>query len=212
MLKVAVIGGGAAGLAAVSYLIREGPNVHVTLFEERTEFGGVWTNQSTQTQPNPMYDGLQTNVPHTLMTFTDHSWPKDTPLFPPHEQVRAYLRSYAEEKLLKSPQLTHHLGIRVVRLRKSSPAGWKISARGLFIRLADRFDKVVIAAGNYNDPFITEAEPGRQEWVRRGKLIMHSSEYKDAASFAGKVSLLSRTATRHHYPILTYSSEGTRCR
>lgn len=185
MTRVAVIGGGAAGLAAVSYLINE-PGVEVTLFEERSEYGGVWTNQATNTQPNPMYDGLETNVPHTLMTFTDQKWPRNTPMFPPHEDVRTYLRTYAEEKLLGSDQLIHFLCQRVAEVCYIR-GKWKITTEGTYVNLQDSFDRVVIAAGNYSDPYITDEEPGRTAWLQSGYPIFHSSRFKDAEFFTDKV-------------------------
>lgn len=188
MIYVAVIGGGAAGLAAVSYLTRE-EGIHVTLFEERSEFGGVWTNQSTTTQPSPMYEGLETNVPHTMMTFTDHQWPRDTPVFPPHEQVRTYLRTYAQIKVENesSANITYYRGQKVVDLRQLPSGQWKIKTKSNYIGLEDMWDAVVVAAGNYNDPHITDPELGREAWLQCGYLIMHSSSFTNAECFTDKV-------------------------
>ncbi|CZT16139.1 uncharacterized protein RCC_01980 [Ramularia collo-cygni] len=188
MLSVAVIGGGAAGLAAVSYLLRE-KDIHVTLFEERSGFGGVWTNQSTSTQPNPMYDGLETNVPHTLMTFTGHHWPRNTPVFPPHDQVLSYLRTYTA-RIRDPTRSTVHLSTKVVELRLASDNTWAITTESLFGRVELSFNAVVIAAGNYSDPHITPDEPGRNVWADRGNHIMHSSEFKNANAFTNKRVLI----------------------
>lgn len=184
--RIAVIGAGAAGLAATSYLLSE--HLHVTLFEDRSEFSGVWTNQGTEAQPNPMYVGLETNVPHTLMTFTDHAWPRTTPLFPPYEYVGTYLRTYAE-KLQGSPDLVCHLSTKVVSLQRVARGQWRIRSDGLTVKMEETFDGVVIAAGNYSQPYMSDGEPGREAWSFDGHLIIHSSQFSRAESFTGQVSL-----------------------
>jgi cation diffusion facilitator CzcD-associated flavoprotein CzcO len=68
-MKVAIIGGGAAGLAA----LRHAPvNAAVTLFEKK-RIGGLWQ------LPGPMYDNLHTNLPYQVMAYPDFPFPNDTP-------------------------------------------------------------------------------------------------------------------------------------
>jgi cation diffusion facilitator CzcD-associated flavoprotein CzcO len=190
--RVAVIGAGAAGLAATSYLLEEG--LEVTLLEERGELGGVWTNTDTATHPNPIYDGLETNVPRTLMTFTDHKWPENTPMFPPDTMVKAYLQSYARNlwTSTNAHNLTYSLNTTVTRLRHGTEnyqRKWKIEAStALYGVWHDSFDAVVVAAGNYTDPYTPDPEPGRRLWEgKHPGTILHSQQYQNSEKFRGKV-------------------------
>lgn len=194
-IHVAVIGAGAAGLAATGYLLEEG--LKVTLFEERHEPGGVWTNTDTMTHPNAIYDGLETNVPRTLMTFTDHKWEESTPIFPPDKDVKQYLQSYYY-KIRGTPKgqrnLTVSFDTKVDKLRHGQDRylpKWKIEASLDSTNMSTQmFDAVVVAAGNYNTPYKPEpAEPGRQLW--EGKYpgtILHSQQYQNPDIFRDKVS------------------------
>jgi cation diffusion facilitator CzcD-associated flavoprotein CzcO len=44
----------------------------------------------------PVYDGLETNIPHPLMQFSDQDFPKGILLFPKHDVILAYLEKYAK--------------------------------------------------------------------------------------------------------------------
>lgn len=198
--RIAVIGAGAAGLAAVSYLLAEG--LQVTLFEERNEAGGVWTGTDRATHTNPIYDGLETNVPHTMMTFTDHKWPTHTPIFPPGDMVKMYLQSYAT-KIRYSPHsqnLTVRLNAEVFRLRhlsENKTMKWKIDCSiDDVAQPTESFDRVVVAVGNYDDPYMPDPEHGRELWERRHPgTILHAQQYQNSTMFENKVSSI--TLYRH---------------
>lgn len=201
--SIAVIGAGAAGLAATSYLLAEG--FRVTLFEERSEPGGVWTRKDTTVHVNPIYDGLETNVPRTLMTFTDHPWRRSARMFPQDRTVKEYLKSYYE-KINNSPEATANLNCQfdttVLKLRRGrdryQPA-WKIESKS---KAGESylwsFDAVVVAGGNYSDPYTPVHEPGRQLWEgRRPGTILHSQQYQNPDKFRNKVCLF-KPAKWHH--------------
>jgi hypothetical protein len=120
--RVAVIGAGAAGLAAARELLREG---HApVVFEQGPEPGGTWVySDAADADPlgrhapssaaaaaghshSSMYAGLRTNLPRELMSFTEFPFTpaamaaagvnsRDARRFPSHEEVLAYLRAYA---------------------------------------------------------------------------------------------------------------------
>jgi thioredoxin reductase len=120
-LSVAVIGAGAAGLAAARELLREGH--HVTVFEQGNQVGGIWVYEESVEddalglQPkrrlhSSMYAGLRTNLPREVMGYLD--FPFDTKFgkniantaeveavdsrrFCSHQEVLRYLEAYAEE-------------------------------------------------------------------------------------------------------------------
>ncbi|KAL7469752.1 hypothetical protein ACHAXS_009998 [Conticribra weissflogii] len=96
-IKVAVIGGGAAGLASARACLRangrfppssssstqselgHGP-LEVTVFEKRTSFGGIWRydddadDRAGVAKNRPMYRNLRTNLPKELMAFREFPW------------------------------------------------------------------------------------------------------------------------------------------
>ncbi|TKA62259.1 hypothetical protein B0A55_11467, partial [Friedmanniomyces simplex] len=177
--NIAVIGAGAAGLAAAKYLLAKG--FRVTVFERKASPGGVWnTAPGNGYWPSPVYEGLETNVPRTLMTLYDHAWPEDASLFPRSEVVRDYLQDYAAGVLrsaLGSTNLRMRMYTAVVDVREATyrkAEYWRIrSSRrclGTEEKVAEEFfDGVVVAIGNYHQPFVPkkynvaewcEAHPG----------------------------------------------------
>ena len=121
--RVAVVGGGAAGLAAARELRAEGHTPVV--FERGNDAGGVWVydprvevDDVTGTDPNrarvhgSMYASLRTNLPRECMGYESFPFTRtfagDDRRFCGHAEVRAYLAAYAE----------HHDIAKDVRLRR----------------------------------------------------------------------------------------------
>lgn len=149
---------------------------------------------------SPVYDHLETNIPHTLMAYTDHPFPTDIPLFPPHGVVREYLHGYARDLEPMLSLQTQVLSISRATATTSTTSSSSVSysgARGWDVRVLDlqtqqerttRFDAVLIASGHYNDPFIPDIE-GLAEFdkVHPG-CVSHSKFYRRPDEYAGKVS------------------------
>ncbi|WRT65333.1 uncharacterized protein IL334_002276 [Kwoniella shivajii] len=146
--------------------------------------------------PSPMYEGLRTNLPHDLMAFRGHPFPKDTPLFPNQELVLKYLQSYAEHYSLK-----RHIrfSTRVERLHlcaQSDQDGvdskhsrrWMIESHSLLTGeyKKEQFDNVVVGNGHYSDGWIPPIKglssfPGQ---------ILHSRFFHKASHYKGKTVLV----------------------
>jgi dimethylaniline monooxygenase (N-oxide forming) len=71
--RVAVIGGGVAGLVSSKVLRQDG--FDVTLFEKEPAVGGVWAASRA-------YPGLRTNNPRETYAFSDFPYPKGADEFP----------------------------------------------------------------------------------------------------------------------------------
>ena len=90
--RVAVVGGGSAGVAAARFLKQAGhkPNI----FETGASFGGVWAEQPTN---NVVYKNLRTNLPKQVMQSPDLDFPASLPSYVDGRALGAYISTYAEK-------------------------------------------------------------------------------------------------------------------
>lgn len=114
--RIAIIGGGAAGLAAARVLTRSHPTWEVRVLERKFALGGVWrydeaTSATTETnsdgtsktrKQHPMYRNLRTNLPKEVMAYREFPWLDDLhknggKSFMTHAQVLEYLQDYAKQ-------------------------------------------------------------------------------------------------------------------
>lgn len=217
-MRIAIIGAGPGGLAAAKYLRAEKAFSAITIFEQRDEVGGVWCYNShnevdedfavphlvpspIMEKPvpiertdgkilfqSPVYDLLETNIPHMLMGYSDWKFPKGTSLFPSHQVVKKYLQDYAEE-LLSS--IVFHTQVIDVRLRNEETPndGWKVSVQDLRtqLRSTHEFDAVVVASGHYNDHYIPDVV-GLREWKKAyPDSISHSKHFRLPEQYKNQV-------------------------
>ncbi|EEU36042.1 uncharacterized protein NECHADRAFT_53067 [Fusarium vanettenii 77-13-4] len=208
--RVAVIGAGASGLAALRYLLAEKKFTYVQAFEQRATPGGVWNYTSLAKEEKfhvprehpsshpdeaikvedgkrfefitPVYEQLETNIPHTLMNFTDKKFPVGTPLFPSHETVLRYLKGYAED--VKS---YIQFQSQVLDVRRLAGA-WEIEVLDLRTDQVSRteFDAVLVASGHFNDPYVPNI-PGLVEFDQAHPgVVVHSKFYRRPDTYVGK--------------------------
>ncbi|MCJ1398947.1 hypothetical protein MMC11_002148 [Xylographa trunciseda] len=125
--RIAIVGGGPAGVAAAKYLIAEKCFETIDIYEQQATTGGAWNYSELssenpidvpQTNPDqpldqpswrgqgkasipvftsPMYDRLETNIPKPLMSYSDTPFPPKSQLFPHRDVVTDYLERYAKE-------------------------------------------------------------------------------------------------------------------
>lgn len=138
---------------------------------------------------SPVYDNLETNIPHGLMSYSDLAFPDATPLFPEHQTVLAYLQRYgrAVEHLVR-------FGTQVRDVRKiqteEGQSIWQLESRDIKSGEVStmRYDAVIAASGHYSDPFVPDV-PGIAEFeAAHPESIIHSKFYRRPEQFAGKVS------------------------
>lgn len=163
---VAVIGAGAAGLAATRELVARGYTV--TCFDRDDRVGGHWNHD---------YEALHLITPKSTSTFRDFPQPADYPAYPSRDQVIAYLRSFAERF-----DLLRHIELRttVVDVRPSGSGnglnGWQVE---LGTGETRSFDAVVVANGHLHRPHVPEL-PGDFA----GK-VLHSVDYRNTGDLDG---------------------------
>ena len=191
--SVAVVGAGAAGLASVRALRREG--LAVTAFEARPEAGGTWVLEAgTRGAQSSLYDSLRTNLPRELMGFQELPFtgaPGTSP-YCGHREVRQYLEAYAARFDLKR---SIRFGERVVSARRvtrgrgGGGAGWRleIDAGGERGAYQEIFDALMVCNGHYTEArFPAEAAACESFTAADGCSQTHSHEYREPGCFRGK--------------------------
>ncbi|CAN1333360.1 Flavin-containing monooxygenase FMO GS-OX-like 3 [Linum perenne] len=199
--SVAVIGAGAAGLAAARELRREGHKV--VIFEKSNQVGGIWV-YTPESEPDPMsldptrkiihtslYASLRTNLPREVMGFREYPFTarpdsRDPRRFPAHREVMLYLQDYAREFGIEEMVRFER---EVVKVRFTA-TNWEVRSRsckeddGSFDD--ESYDAVVVCNGHYTEVRVAEI-PGIQSW--RGKQ-MHSHNYRTPEPFRNRVVVM----------------------
>jgi cation diffusion facilitator CzcD-associated flavoprotein CzcO len=165
--SVVVIGGGAAGLAALHQLLRAG--LEATLLEKCNHIGGIWKNSVESQQ---IYDSLVTNLPKEIMAF-DRNNPF-TSSFAASSFCR-YLEEYALNNCL---MCSITLERNVLDVRKTYHPDFCRRVREVFYENSkDKTmicDAVVVCNGHYNKTNYPKI-PGRDFFLGN---IMHFQQYK----------------------------------
>ena len=146
--RVIVIGCGWSGLAAAKTYLEIDPTIDLTILDDDTSVGGVWSKSR-------IYPGLIANSPNGLFEFSDLSMvDAQHPKFQlvPGDQVSSYLEGYAREHdLLRRVKF----GRKVVRaVRNASEAargagGWRLYTQGGEVWDCD---KLMVSAGLFTKP------------------------------------------------------------
>src|SRR5687768_9661717 len=101
--RVAVVGAGPAGIAALRALTRAG--FDAVAFERGSRIGGVWTLED---RPTAAYRSLHLITSRPRTEFAEHPMPDGTPDYPSRDAVGAYLESYVERfELWERIRLSH---------------------------------------------------------------------------------------------------------
>ncbi|KAL8678491.1 MAG: hypothetical protein Q9186_005161 [Xanthomendoza sp. 1 TL-2023] len=211
--NVAVIGAGPSGLATAKFLLAENPSLDVVVYEQRKNVGGVWNytplnphrqlamiegtideaiDAVTANLPDlntPMYENLETNLPHMLMQFSDAPFPAGTQLFPSRQVVLQYLQEYANDIM---PLIRFDHEVVDVRPKSSKQmTGWEVTVEDVKrLKKVESFDAVAVASGHCDWPLLPAIE-GLDAWSRQfPESLHHSVSYKNAETFVDKRILL----------------------
>ncbi|KAI1772837.1 FAD/NAD(P)-binding domain-containing protein [Hypoxylon cercidicola] len=213
--RVAVIGSGPSGLASAKHLLAE-KFQKIDVFEKQSEVGGVWyysakpsgtisiphvdsedspiyapgkdgDSKGKPVFPSPMYDDLYTNIPHTLMRYSDLAFREGCEIFPTRQDVQEYLVRYARDvrHLIKfSTQVTN------VALRQDQGRDqWDVRAKDLLTgeETQETYDAVVVASGHYSMPYIPDYIENIAEFnAAYPGVISHAKLYRNAEPYRGK--------------------------
>lgn len=153
--RVAVIGAGPAGLAALRALTRAG--IDAVAFERGARVGGVWTLED---RPTAAYSSLHLITSRARTEFAEHPMPAGTPDYPSRDAVGRWLEDYAEAFDLDG---RIRLDTEVTAARRSRDGqGWEVeTATGD----PERFDLLVVASGHNDVPaWPSPAYPGAEDF------------------------------------------------
>jgi hypothetical protein len=115
-----------------------------------------------------------------MMNFSTHPIPSDLPLFPRHDQILSYLRTYADD-------LRHLItfNAHISHITSTSSGGWNLTFSTA--HAPQTYDALVIASGHYNTPYIPSL---RGLDTRAPSQIQHSLNFRTPLSYHNKKTLL----------------------
>lgn len=160
-LRVAVIGAGAAGLAALQVLREAG--LEPDGFERTDRVGGHWHTD---------YDALHLITSRDVSGFAGFPMPSDYPVYPSRDQMCAYLGAFADHHGLREHIRFDTEVTALHPLPGPGPRGshgWELTAGGT----TRRYDAVLVANGHLWSPSVPDV-PGRFDGV-----TLHSSRYRN---------------------------------
>ncbi|NP_001171913.1 flavin-dependent monooxygenase FMO3 precursor [Bombyx mori] len=191
MVRVCVIGAGAAGVCAARHLLVEPCVDHVDIFEQASQLGGTWVYTEKVGYDDfglpihsSMYKSLRTNLPKEIMGFPDFPVPESEKSYLPAKEMLSFLQLYADKhQVTDRINFNHHVNLVIP---KAGPSGelWDVSFKNLLNGESEtrEYDYVFVCNGHYNTPFIPNI-PGLKEF--QGD-VMHSHDYRVPEIFSGK--------------------------
>jgi hypothetical protein len=170
-VRLAIVGAGPAGLAALRALTARG--FDAVALERRPCIGGVWALHDDE-RPTAAYRSLHLITSRDRTAFAELPMPDGTPDYPSRDAIGRYLEAYADRFGL-------HDRIRLergVRRAERRDGGWELE---LDTGERERFDALVVANGHNEEPQWPEP-PYPGEFAGRE---LHAFDYADAEDFRG---------------------------
>lgn len=207
--KIAIIGGGPAGLAAAKSLAMEPVSFSsIVVYERGDDVGGLWNYNNTSKQqmrppiPSTRSDGrekwsgdgspfilsmhrhLETNLQVKLMEFSNV--PFEGRDFPNRHRVYNYLKQYSAS-LGSGVNLKFRTNVECVN---KDGGYWHVTATGPQGKSVSKYDAVIVCNGHFELPFIPEVL-GLSEWSTKDPvLVSHARYFVDSEVYRGKRVLI----------------------
>lgn len=203
MTRIAVIGAGPCGLAALHAFEQarlDGVDVgEVVCFEKQSDWGGLWnytwrTGLDEHGDPvhGSMYRYLWSNGPKECLEFSDYTFDEHfggpIPSFPPREVLYDYITGRAKKSNVRQ-FIAFDTAVRRVSFDDRTQMfsleleSWETGESAV---RTETFDYVLVATGHFSTPNMPEY-PGFASFPGR---ILHSHDFRDAVEFAGKNLLI----------------------
>jgi hypothetical protein len=170
--RIAVIGAGCSGLAALKVLAENGLT-NLTCFEKNGQIGGNWVYTAGEGHSS-VCETTHIISSKWLSRFSDFPMPEDYPDYPSHQQVLAYFQQYAQRFDLER---FVRFNAEVARAEKIENERWKLILRD---GTSEEFDYLLIANGHH-------AVPRHPAWAADFKgQYFHSHQFKNNRGLEGK--------------------------
>ncbi|KAI0049947.1 FAD/NAD-P-binding domain-containing protein [Auriscalpium vulgare] len=197
--RIAIIGAGTGGIAALRTLVRVLPEEltcgwEVVVFEQRRDIGGVWLPDPNPPRPpelpeTPLYGHLRTNGPHPTMTMPNFPFKPYTDLFPHHSLVWQYHQDIVHHWNLSSYFRLNHEVTQTRWVGTSEAGKWRVQGRNHEQNksFTSEFDHLIVATGHAHYPHEPDIE-GLYEWnaAAPNRTVVHSIYFRDPADYNGK--------------------------
>ncbi|KAI9764135.1 MAG: hypothetical protein M1840_008695 [Geoglossum simile] len=196
--RVAIIGGGPAGLAAAATLLRSHTpgTFQPTIFEASSSVGGMWPCEADGDRPHTVYGRMPTNLSKFTVNFSDFAWESvgdidqsrghgGAPMFPKAWQVGRYLAAYSRKHGLESCVRLDCRVTSAVRGMFGDGKRWRVKWEMGYNKDAvhtpelasEDFHFLVVASGFFSRRFETGIE-GLDDRTREKLHVTHTSEIK----------------------------------
>ncbi|XP_039265985.2 flavin-containing monooxygenase 5-like [Styela clava] len=190
VLRVAVIGAGASGLAAIKCCLDE--SLVPTCFEKSDGIGGLWRFDEKPTPGRAgVYRSTTINTSKELLAYSTFPPPADFPNFMHHSKLYQYMKLYAEEYGLKR---CIQFNIEVISVEKTvnfdKNDQWNVTTKTWNskeqreIERTEVFDAVMVCTGHHaypNNP--AENIHGYETFQGR---VTHGHDYRDHKPFENR--------------------------
>lgn len=170
--RVAIIGAGSSGSCAAKYAAENG--LVPTVFERAATPGGLWA--SSAHNKTAVWENLSANISHYSMSFSDLSYPADTPIIPGLKDVYNYLLAFIKEFDLEKYIRTNTKVVSVSQQDETKK--WVVKSKSLLNggdneTTTEIFDYLIVASGLHSKPKMPSF-PGIEKF---NGTIMHSSNF-----------------------------------
>lgn len=192
-MKVIIIGGGPAGLAAAKALGKEPGNFEIDLYEIQPQVGGLWNYVPENKNGKPssvnngyvtgIYREMETNITKDIMQYNGYPFPEETEVFPTRGEVAEYLHEFSNTIV----NVKIHLNSEVTKAKKVD-GRWQVEVHNYDSgkNRSSEYDALIVANGHFRTPFFPLVE-GLDEWRReRPDSVTHAKFYDHAEPFRGK--------------------------
>ena len=201
MTRVAVIGAGPSGMAALrafqSAAKKKVKIPEVVCFEKQSDWGGLWnytwrTGLDEHGEPvhGSMYRYLWSNGPKECLEFADYSFEehfgKAIPSYPPRAVLWDYIKGRVEKAKVRK-WVRFNTPVRMVEWDKKK----KLFHVTVHDRVKDKmytenFHHVIVSSGHFSVPQVPDFD-GIKAFNGR---VMHAHDFRDALEFKGKHILI----------------------
>ena len=166
--RVCIIGGGASGIACARVLASGEYPCEPTVFERNAFIGGQWHyDASGLSDSSAVYRDLRTNLPCSVMQFSDFPFPASEPdAYIGCQEMEDYLLAYVDKHQLRQYILlsteimsvddtftvTYRVQVDANDQDSSRPTRVLLKQTDGFAVYSEQFDAVCVANGHYSEP------------------------------------------------------------